>query len=145
MLDTNIWIDILRGRLQPAFDVMRACAPSQFKVPAVVAAELFYGAEHSAHTQQNYRITERLIAPYEVVPFDAHCARVYARICNELSSRGMRIGHYDMLIAATAIAHEATLVTNNVRKFSRIQGLRLESWHDISDAWMEAGKDEAGR
>lgn len=144
MLDTSIWIDILRGNLQPAFDIMRSCAPSQFKVPAIVVAELYYGAEHSAHPQENYRITERLIAPYEIIPFDARCARVYARINNELNSRGARIGHYDALIAATAIAHEAILVTNNYREFSRINGLRLESWYDISDIWAETGKAEVG-
>ena len=146
MLDTNIWIEIMRGRLQNGFNLMRESSPNLFKVPAIVVAELFYGAEHSANPQENHRMTERLLEPYEIVPFDERCARAYARINNELRSAGTPIGHHDTLIAATAVAHEAVLVSNNCKEFDRVKGLRHESWHDVSDIWQEtagAGKDAA--
>lgn len=137
MLDTSIWIEIMHGRLQIAFDLMQEASPDMFKVPAIVAAELYYGAEHSANSAENYRITNRLLQPYEIVPFDAHCARAYARINNELRSKGTPIGPNDTLIAATAVAHEAVLVTNNEREFMRVKGLVVENWRDISDIWQE--------
>jgi tRNA(fMet)-specific endonuclease VapC len=47
-----------------------------------------------------------------------------------LEARGLPIGPLDVLIAGTALAHGATLVTRNLREFSRVEGLKLENWYD---------------
>jgi len=62
------------------------------------------------------------------LPFDDACAERYGIIRSELESAGTPIGPNDLMIAATALAHGATLVTNNVKEFSRVAGLRLEDW-----------------
>jgi tRNA(fMet)-specific endonuclease VapC len=70
----------------------------------------------------------QFMSMFESYSFDDHCAEVYARIRADLEQRGLPIGPNDLLIAATAIAHEATVVTANTREFARIDSLRWEDW-----------------
>jgi tRNA(fMet)-specific endonuclease VapC len=65
----------------------------------------------------------------QVLPFDAECAAHAARIRVTLEAAGTPIGPHDTLIAASALRHQATLVTRNVREFSRVPGLQWISWH----------------
>ncbi|MGI6220627.1 MAG: type II toxin-antitoxin system VapC family toxin [Coriobacteriales bacterium] len=132
LLDSCTCIDIMRGRLPYAYDLMRKSDPSSFKIPAIVAAELFFGAENSTRIAENRLLVERLLQPYEILPFDATCAVVYGAIRNELKRKGRTIGPNDLLIAATAMANHGILVSRNVKEFKRIPGLRLETWHDIN-------------
>ena len=131
VLDSCICIDLMRGKLPYAYKLMSESDPAQFKIPAVVAAELYFGAENSNTPAENYMLVERFLQPYEMLPFDDACARAYAPIRKALNSKGKPIGPNDLLIAATAIAHQATLVSNNDREFARIEGLRIESWYEI--------------
>jgi len=61
-------------------------------------------------------------------PFDDRCAAVYGRIRARLAQAGSLIGPNDLVIAAIAVVHGATLVTNNIREFNRVEGLALEDW-----------------
>jgi tRNA(fMet)-specific endonuclease VapC len=70
------------------------------------------------------------LAPLEILPFDERCIWVYGDLRADLERRGQTIGSLDTLIAAHALALDATLVTNNTREFSRVAGLRLENWAD---------------
>lgn len=142
MVDSNIWVDIMRGRMDLGYELMRQSDPRQFKVPAIVAAELYYGAEHGNNPHRGLSMVDKLLAPYEIVPFDDVCARFYGQVRHELAARGAIIGGNDLLIAATALAHRAVLVTNNTREFRRVPGLSIESWHDISDIWQETAPEE---
>jgi tRNA(fMet)-specific endonuclease VapC len=63
-----------------------------------------------------------------VVPFDETCAAEFGAVASELADRGSPIGEFDALIAAHAIVLEVTLVTNNVKHFNRIRGLKVENW-----------------
>lgn len=130
-LDTNIWIDLMHGRFPIAREMMRNTSPDLFAVPAIVVAELAYGAEHSDNPRRTKYLTDRTLAPYKVIPFDEECAEVYGRITQYLRSRGKTIGQCDLFIAATALAHQAVLVTNNDREFSRVPGLQVECWEEI--------------
>lgn len=62
------------------------------------------------------------------MPFDEKAAEIYGRIRTELEKRGEVIGANDLLIASHALSIQATLVTNNLREFTRIAGLKLENW-----------------
>ncbi|MCX7192139.1 MAG: PIN domain-containing protein, partial [Proteobacteria bacterium] len=73
----------------------------------------------------------QLLRPMQLLPFDSECAFHAARIRVELEAAGTPIGSHDMLIAATALRHQATLVTRNVREFSRVQGLQWLNWHEV--------------
>lgn len=132
VLDTCICIDLMRGKLPHTYEIMRTCNPKQFVVPSMVAAELEYGVQKSQRPEETRRITERFLAPFEIVPFDAHCVRAYGQIRNQLRLDGCPIGPNDLVIAATAITQQATLITRNVKEFKRIKGLSLEDWEEVS-------------
>ena len=72
-----------------------------------------------------------MLLPFEIIPFDETCAAHYAKIRADLEQKGRTIGSNDYLIAATALAHGAVLVTNNVDEFKRVPGLSLECWEEI--------------
>lgn len=131
LLDSNILIDISRRKLQYAYDTLMLSDASLFKVPAVVKAELLLGAEKSSRPEEERLRVESLLLPFDIVPFDEACAVQYARIRAHLERKGETTGSNDYLIAATALAHSAVLVTNNVNEFKRIPGLSLESWAEI--------------
>jgi tRNA(fMet)-specific endonuclease VapC len=70
----------------------------------------------------------RFSEPFSSLPFDDDAAEVYGRIRTQLEKSGKPIGPNDLLIAAIAIAHDATLVTHNTGEFSRVEDLRYEDW-----------------
>lgn len=131
LLDANILIDISRHKLRYAYDMLMLNDASLFKVPAIVKAELLLGAEKSKNPEEERLKVESLLLPFDIVPFDETCAVQYARIRAHLERKGQTIGGNDYLIAATALAHSAVLVTNNVNEFKRVPGLSIESWAEI--------------
>lgn len=131
LLDTCICIDFLRGSMPAVLDMMRSCSPSDIAVSTVVEAELRLGALKSAHPAENSAKVELFLVPFERVPFDSSAAAVYARIRADLERKGTPIGPNDLLIAATALARGATLVTGNVREFERVEGLQVENWAEV--------------
>lgn len=130
VLDSCICIALMRGKLPTGRDVMRQSDPRQFVIPAIVVAELNFGVEKSNNPEKTRRLTERFLAPFDIAPFDEVCARAYGTIRNQLRLAGRPIGPNDMLIAATALALQATLVSSNLREFMRVEGLRLENWYE---------------
>jgi tRNA(fMet)-specific endonuclease VapC len=66
-----------------------------------------------------------------MLPFDSECAAIAARLRAELEAAGTPMAPHDTLIAATALRHQATLVTRNVREFSRVAGLLWVNWHGV--------------
>ena len=68
------------------------------------------------------------LSPLEVLPFDEDAAESYGEIRAALEKSGKPIGPLDTLIAGHALSLGATLITNNVREFQRVKGLKLESW-----------------
>ena len=131
LLDSCICIDFMRGKLPTGYEVMRNNDPQLFGIPTIVEAELRTGVLKSEKPRTNRLLLESFLAPFRIIPFDSRCAIEYARIRASLEAAGQIIGPNDTLIAATAIAHGAVLVTNNTREFERIEGLDLESWHEI--------------
>lgn len=131
MIDSNIFIDFLRGKNSEALKLLRQSDANLFKVPSVVKAELLVGALKSQDPVRSRLKVESLLLPFEVVPFDDICANQYARIRANLESEGRTIGSNDYMIAACALAHSAILVTNNVREFKRIPDLAIENWVEV--------------
>ena len=110
---------------------MQALKPADVGVPAIVEYELRYGLRRLPPEAAAPRLAAlaKLLQPLQVLPFDSECAAHAARIRAELESMGAPIGPYDTLIAATALRHQATLVTRNAREFSRVAGLQWVDWH----------------
>ena len=128
LLDTNACIRILNADAGPLVERLRAEHPSHIRISSVTKAELLYGARHGTRIESNLKRLERFFALIVSLPFDDPCAEHFGIIRADLAARGEPIGPYDMQIAATARAHDLTLVTHNVREFSRVPGLRLEDW-----------------
>ncbi len=91
-------------------------------------AELLYGAYKSKRADENVKDVMNFVEDFEIIPVDLPEADLYGQIRASLGRKGQPIGNNDMLIAATALTHNATLVTNNTGEFSRIDGLKLEDW-----------------
>lgn len=129
LLDTNTVIDYFRGKGKVAEHLL-ALPPSEVGLPAVVAYEVWIGVLGSQNAQRRQSQLERFLSVVAVVPFDAMVARRAAQLRHALERRGEGIGPMDTLIAATALAHNATLVTRNVKEFGRVQGLAVSNWYE---------------
>ena len=127
-LDTCICITYLRGKNEEVLRKIESYNPSQIKIPVIVLAELLHGAYKSQMTDENIRQIMDFLADFEIIPFEKDDAYTYGQIRSSLERKGLIIGNNDMLIAASALLRNATLVTNNTREFSRIDGLLLDDW-----------------
>ena len=130
VLDSNTISFYFRGDPQ-VVSRLQALPPAQIGVPAIVEYELRYGLLRLAPEAATPRLAAlaTLLQPMQKLPFDSECAAHAARIRAELEAVGTPIGPHDTLIAATALRHQATLVTRNVREFSRVAGLLWANWH----------------
>jgi len=133
ILDANTISYYFRGdpHIVPRLQALR---PADLGVPAIVEYELRYGLlrlPQEAATPRLAALTQ-LLRPMRLLPFDSECAVHAAHVRAELERAGTPIGPHDTLIAATALRYQATLVTRNVREFSRVQGLHWVSWHPSS-------------
>jgi len=128
LLDINACIKILNGSSDALVRRMQTHALNEIALCSVVKAELLYGARKSARVSSNLKLLEHFFSPLVSIPFDDTCAQHYGTIRALLERTGNTIGPNDMLIAATALAHDLTLVTHNVGEFLRVPGLRVEDW-----------------
>lgn len=131
LIDSNIFIDFLRGKNKHALQMLMNSDASIFKVPSIVKAELLLGVEKSKDPGGNRLRVELLLLPFEMLPFDDKCVLHYARLRAYLEGRGTGIGANDYIIAACAMAYGATVITNNAAEFQRIPGLSVEQWAEV--------------
>jgi len=128
LLDTDTCIAVARRKPPHVLDRFQRLRPGDVGMSVVTYLELCYGALKSQAADANL---ERLAALAEVIPplpLEVSTASHYARIRVDLERAGRRIGAYDLLIAAQALALRLVLITNNTGEFSRVHGLRLENW-----------------
>ena len=111
---------------------LQALRPAELGVPAVVESELRYGLLRLPQAAAEPRLAAlvQFLRPMQMLPFDSECAALAARIRVDLEAAGTPIGPHDTLIAATALRHQATLITRNVRAFARVPGLQWQNWHE---------------
>jgi tRNA(fMet)-specific endonuclease VapC len=130
LLDTNICIYALKDRPPEVLARLRALGPAVVALSVITVLELRQGAEGSQAPEAAHARLDAFFSPMQILPFEQDDALVGSRLRADLSRRGCPIGDFDSLIAAQAITHELILVTNNLREFERIQGLRTENWVD---------------
>ncbi len=128
LLDTDISIYLLNGRLPAVEQRLGSLSAEQLGTTAITAAELRFGALNSGRPQKNLARVETFLAPLMQVPFDEKAAIQFGNLKRQLFAKGQLIGTMDLLIAATVLAAGGVLVTNNVREFSRVPSLDLENW-----------------
>jgi tRNA(fMet)-specific endonuclease VapC len=126
LLDTDTVSYALRGEGEVAGRII-AHKPSEVCISAITLAELRYGADRRG-SRKLHALIDTFAAAVEVVGFGEDAALAFGRIGTVLAGRGTPIGEFDVLIAAHAASLRCTLVTNNVRHFSKVPGLAVENW-----------------
>ncbi len=128
LLDTNICSYILKNRpasVKQKFDEVGA---EHLCISSVVLAELYYGAARHPKSVIIRKEIDDFVSRLVVVAWDEHAANHYGAIRAALEKAGTPVGAMDMLISAHARSMGATLVTNNLREFERINGLLVQNW-----------------
>ena len=130
MLDSNALSNLIRdpyGPVSQQFERTVADPSNQTLTSIVTACELRYGAMKKGSKRLSERV-DWLLATVKVVPLSAGADATYAVLRTDLERKGQLIGPNDMLIAAHALALDAILVTDNVREFKRVKGLKVQAW-----------------
>jgi tRNA(fMet)-specific endonuclease VapC len=128
VLDTNTVIYFFKGMGGVSRQLL-ARPPKEIGIPTIVIYELDVGIAKSRHSRKRREQLGEFLSAVSVLPFGYEEARCAADIRVELEKKGIPIGPYDVLIAAVALSHNATLVTHNAKEFARIKGLRVEDWY----------------
>lgn len=127
--DTDVLSAVLKR--DPPLRLIRRLAqvPSSDQyTTAITLGELLYGATKRGSPELVERVRQLILRAAAVLPFDAAAAEVYGPLRGRLESEGRRLDEPDLRIASIALARDLTLVSGNVRHFSRIPALRLENW-----------------
>jgi len=127
-LDTNTLIYFFKGMGDVASHLL-ATPPKEIGIPTVVLFELSTGIAKSTSPRKRREQLDHLTSLTHTLPFGKAEADAAAQIRAQLERRGELIGPYDILIAATAIAHKATLVTHNTQEFRRVRHLSCADWY----------------
>jgi tRNA(fMet)-specific endonuclease VapC len=128
LLDTNICVELIRGRAPAVFARLRRVAVDAVGISSITLAELQYGVAKSSNPARHEVLLTEFLAPLAVLPFDQLAAVSYGEVRAALERAGTPIGPLDTLIAGHALSREVTLVTNNQRAFARVPGLHVENW-----------------
>lgn len=141
LLDTDTLVHVIRGlkagggpATRRAHRIVAACQSAQARgddiaVSAITLSELEYGARRSGRYEREISAVQKLLTPFTLYDYDAvGCSVHYGEIRRELEVNGTPIGQMDLLIAAHALALQATLISANVRHFRRVPGLTTLSW-----------------
>lgn len=127
-LDTNIISYIIKGKYPQIIEHLKRVPAQSIVIPSVVKAELEFGARNSGNYGKIIIPYMTFLEPFDLKDFDSDASYYYGLIRQELTEKGTLIGPNDLMIAATVLANNGTLITHNVNEFSRIEDLRIEDW-----------------
>jgi predicted nucleic acid-binding protein len=128
IFDSSEIIALERNRNNIA-DIISGREEEPFGISVVTVAELLHGVERAdseGRMVKRQAFVEKVIELFPVYPFDLSAARIYARIWASLAKKGLTVGAHDLIIAATAISLDFSVMTSNLRDFEKIEGLRIE-------------------
>lgn len=128
LLDTNICIYLIKNKPKKLLVRIQKTPLSDIAVSSITIAEMEYGIAKSTKPTESRIALMKFLLPFETIGFTEEAASYYGSIRCDLQKKGTPIGNMDMLIASIALAHGLTLITNNVKEFSRIDKLKVEDW-----------------
>lgn len=128
LLDTNAIVFALKDDQGRSALRIGEAPHDEVMVCSIVEAELYNWATKYDRTTRRKAVLEAFLLPFRRLPFDSTCVPHYARLRDHLERQGQIIGSNDLMIAAIALTHELTVVTNNCEEFGRVPGLRVEDW-----------------
>jgi len=126
LIDTNICIYYIKGK----FDLdkkFEKADPENCFISEITLAELKFGVENSEKREKNQKVLDNFLTGVKIVPI-FHSLDLYAKEKARLRKTGAVIDDFDLLIGATSVTHNLTMVTNNTAHFKRIKGIVLEDW-----------------
>ena len=127
LLDTNICIYFLKQHPEIT-KRMGQCCNDEISISIITLAELQFGAYNSSQVENNIKRIVFLGERVRLLNLTPKTTDIYARIKASLRKSGNIIDDFDILIGATAMENDLTLVTDNERHFSRIEKLRMVNW-----------------
>ena len=127
LLDTDTVIFALKGDTAVLTN-LRHHARDPMKISVVSLMELYYGAHKSRKLASNLGKVKTLENAFEIIPVSQPIAEVFGVLEAGLEKAGSPVDDFDLIIASCALSHNLILVTNNVRHFERIDGLKLTNW-----------------
>ena len=126
LLDSNICIHFLRGKYN-IIEKLNEVGIDNCAISEITLAELVFGAEKSDNPKKNHKLIEKFIGQLTILPiFDA--IHTYGKEKARLQSEGKMISDFDLLIGCTSIENDLIMVTENIKEFDRIKGIRIENW-----------------
>ena len=128
MLDTDICAFVLRRSSEVLLERIQQVPIEQQMISMVTLAELLYGVLESNKKKANRAGVDAFVRHVTVMDWSRDAAEHYADIRVDLRKKGQMIGANDLMIAAHARSLDATVVTNNVKDFGRVKGLKVENW-----------------
>src|SRR5215831_4579396 len=127
LLDTNMASYVIKDNVPHVRDNLRRVPMAEVGISAVTEAELRFGVERKPQASRLQLAVEEFLLRVEIVPWDSPAAMQYAKLRSALENSGTPMGNLDMMIAAQALAIDATLVSHD-RVFQRMKHLKLEDW-----------------
>jgi len=127
LLDTDTVIYILKAD-PVAVANLRKHTHDPIKIGTVTLMELYYGAYKSQKVTSNLAKIRTLENAMEIIPIGEEVAEIFGREKVRLEKEGTPLDDFDLVVGCCALAHNLTLITNNVRHFKRIEGLKIISW-----------------
>jgi tRNA(fMet)-specific endonuclease VapC len=128
MLDTNMCIYIIKKKNENVLKELQNKRNDGLAISTITLAELEYANENSQYKERNKIALVQFLTIITIKKFDEKASKEFGAIKKDLKDRMCLIGPYDMLIGAHAKSLNLVLVTNNVKEFERIKGLKIENW-----------------
>ena len=129
ILDTNICIYIINNKPAKVLRKFERYPVYEFGISSITHAELQYGVEKSENKNTNQAALDEFLLPLTILPFQGkRLVSRYGEIRTALESKGQTIGPLDMLIVAHALSLDLTIISNNIKEFSRVPNLKCENW-----------------
>jgi tRNA(fMet)-specific endonuclease VapC len=128
LLDTNTCVYLLNNRPENVRRRLEQVAIEDVAISSITFFELDSGSRKGSKATENLARLEQFVSVVSVLPFDKDAAREAGRLRHHPNLVGQPIGNFDLLIAGHALSLEARIVTNNVREFERVPGLKVENW-----------------
>lgn len=127
LLDTDTCVFWLKGNEHIEQKVLTV-GIDNVALSFINVSELYYGAYKSQRVEANLAMVRRLTTQLHVVESDETISEMFGELKAILESAGTIIDDADLYIAACAVVHGLTLVTNNTKHFKRIKGIKLQNW-----------------
>jgi len=127
LIDTDIIIYSLKGN-PFVKENLRNHRTDPTAISVITYGDMVYGARKSRQVERNLATARRVAEIYPLLPITQSVIETFAGIKADLQIAGTPLDDMDLLIAATSLSHNLTLVTNNEKHFSKIPGLSLANW-----------------